>query len=138
MVFGRTLNCNSRNLLLQDESLQIIGEQTIRGCESESNCHILISMQSSFIKGDAFEHKNRHSFYSPLQFQWVVLQGSNIPMLPKMILSLDSLFLLTSLLYRIYHIDDTSAGSGDGHLDYSRAFEVSDVLNQFIVVSLVA
>ncbi|XP_032910663.1 WD repeat-containing protein 35 isoform X3 [Catharus ustulatus] len=24
---------------------------------------------------------------------------------------------------RIYHIDDTSSGSGDGHLDYSRAFE---------------
>ncbi|NWT50042.1 WDR35 protein, partial [Erythrocercus mccallii] len=24
---------------------------------------------------------------------------------------------------RLYHIDDTSSGSGDGHLDYSRAFE---------------
>lgn len=49
--------------------------------------------------------------------------------LPKLILSLDSLFLLTLLLYRIYHIDDTFSGSGEGHLDYSKAFEVSDVMN---------
>lgn len=51
-------------------------------------------------------------------------------MLSKMMLSLDSLCLLTLLLYRIYHIDDSPSGSSaDGHLDYSKMTEVSGVFN---------
>lgn len=50
-------------------------------------------------------------------------------MLSKMLLSLDSLCLLTFFFYRIYHVDDNPSGSTDGHLDYNRAIVVSDVFN---------